>query len=101
MQARRARFLVGTAATGGVGITVTASTIVVYMSNTFKYVDRVQSEDRAHRAGQTHKVTIIDVIAENTIDEDVVAALAVKQDLADWLHVSLDGIDTTMIQSPS
>ena len=43
---------------------------------------RMQSEDRAHRIGQTDHVTYIDLIAEGTIDEKIVKALRTKMDIA-------------------
>jgi SNF2 family DNA or RNA helicase len=42
----------------------------------------MQSEDRAHRIGQTSKVTYVDLIAEGTVDEKIVKALNDKIDLA-------------------
>ncbi len=85
-QAKQARFLVGTAAAGGVGLTLTAATVMVYVSNSFSYTQRAQSEDRFHRIGQTaDHVTIIDLVAEGTVDEDIAEALASKLDVATWL----------------
>jgi len=40
--------------------------------------DRLQSEDRAHRIGQTNKVTYIDIITKGTIDEKILQALRNK-----------------------
>ena len=42
----------------------------------------MQSEDRAHRIGQTSKVTYVDLMAEHTIDEKIVKLLNAKIDLA-------------------
>jgi SNF2-related domain/Helicase conserved C-terminal domain len=98
MQEGRARFLVGTAASGGVGITVTAATQVVYFSNSWSYVDRVQSEDRAHRAGQTRTVTVVDLVCAKTIDEDILAALGAKQDLSTYLTQSLNSDKMEVLQ---
>ena len=42
----------------------------------------MQSEDRAHRIGQTNKVTYIDLVAKGTVDEKIVKALRNKLDLA-------------------
>lgn len=85
IQEGNARYIVGTASAGGVGITLTAATLVVYYSNTFSYINRVQSEDRAHRSGQTRKVTIVDLVTPNSIDQSVLAALEAKTDLATWV----------------
>jgi SNF2 family DNA or RNA helicase len=51
-------------------------------SNSFDLEKRLQSEDRAHRIGQTNKVTYIDLIAPNTVDEHIVKALRNKIDIA-------------------
>lgn len=85
IQSGEARVMVGTAASGGVGITLTAASVVIYFSNTFKYVDRVQSEDRAHRLGQIRSVTIIDLVCPGTVDENIIRALKAKCDLSDWI----------------
>jgi len=76
------RFFVGNPKTGGYGLTLTSSHTVVYYSNDYSLEIRLQSEDRAHRIGQTSKVTYVDLIAENTIDEKIVKALNAKIDLA-------------------
>lgn len=65
-----------------------AASVVIYYSNGFKYTDRVQSEDRVHRPGQTRTVTIYDIIAEGTVDESIEAALASKGDLAAWIQAN-------------
>jgi SNF2 family DNA or RNA helicase len=46
---------------------------------------RLQSEDRAHRIGQTKSVTYIDLIAEGTVDEKIVKALLNKQNIANQI----------------
>jgi SNF2 family DNA or RNA helicase len=43
---------------------------------------RNQSEARAHRIGQNKSLQIIDLVARDTVDTEIVAALAAKQDLA-------------------
>ena len=88
------RFFVGNAQTGGYGITLTAANTVVYYSNSYDLEKRLQSEDRAHRIGQTGNVLYIDLCAEGTIDEKIVKALKDKvnianeimgEDLKDWI----------------
>ena len=76
------RFFVGNPKTGGYGITLTAANTVVYYSNNYDLEKRLQSEDRAHRIGQTGSVTYVDLIAEETIDEKIVKALRKKIDIA-------------------
>ena len=88
------RFFVGNPRTGGYGLTLTAATTVVYYSNSFDLEVRLQSEDRAHRIGQTSNVTYVDLIATDTVDEHIVKALRNKINIAsavlgeefkDWL----------------
>ena len=88
------RFFVGNPRTGGYGLTLTAAHTVIYYSNSFDLEVRLQSEDRAHRIGQTNKVTYIDFISPGTVDEHIVKALRNKiniasavlgEDLKDWI----------------
>jgi SNF2 family DNA or RNA helicase len=55
---------------------------VVYYSNGYDLEKRLQSEDRAHRIGQTKSVTYVDFIAPKTIDEKIVKALRSKMNIA-------------------
>lgn len=80
------QYLVANAASGGEGLEFTAAEIMVYLSNTQKSVDREQSEDRAHRSGLKHSVLYVDLIAEKTVDEDILQALADKRDLSDYIR---------------
>jgi len=76
------RFFVGTPSTGGYGITLTQASNVVYYSNGYDLEKRMQSEDRAHRIGQVQKVTYVDFIAEDTVDEKIVKSLRKKVNIA-------------------
>ena len=77
------RFFVGQPQAGGIGLTLTAASTVVYYSNTFALEDRLQSEDRAHRIGQSKNVTYIDLVAKGTMDVRLIAGLRAKKSLAD------------------
>ena len=89
-QSGRARFMVGNAATGGVGLNMTAAELVVYYSNSFSFTDREQSEDRAHRIGQKKSVTYMDLVAEGTVDETVATALRSKKDVSEFVRGSIE-----------
>lgn len=80
------RFLVGTEATMGEGLTLTQATTVIYYSNQYSLKTRLQSEDRAHRIGQKNSVLYIDLCAEGTIDEMIVKALREKRDVAQLIQ---------------
>ena len=66
----------------GYGITLTAANTVIYYSNSYDLEIRLQSEDRAHRIGQTNKVTYVDIISPDTVDEKILKALKEKINLA-------------------
>jgi len=76
------RFFVANQQTSGYGLTLTAAHTVVYYSNNYDLEKRIQSEDRAHRIGQKNNVTYIDIICENTVDDNIVGSLRNKIDLA-------------------
>ena len=78
----RYRFLVGTPATGGYGITLTAASTMIYYSNGYDLEKRQQSEARIDRIGQTKPMTYVDIICEDTVDERIVKALRKKINIA-------------------
>lgn len=65
-------------AAGGVGLTLTAADTLVFLSRPWSYTQSAQAEDRIHRRGQTKEAHIIDIIAKNTIESRVRAALKDK-----------------------
>jgi len=78
----KCRFFVGTTHTGGYGITLTAGSNMIYFSNGYDLEKRQQSEARIDRIGQTRKMTYIDIIAEDTVDDRIVKALRNKVNIA-------------------
>jgi hypothetical protein len=76
------RFFVGQTETGGLGLTLTQAKTVIYFSNSFSYESRIQSEDRAHRIGQTQSVTYVDLVARDTRDDFILASVRGKRSLA-------------------
>jgi SNF2 family DNA or RNA helicase len=77
------RVMLCTIAAGGVGITLTAASTMVFLQRSFSAIDNAQAEDRCHRIGsEVHEsIMIIDVVSKNTLDEHVqdVAAMKVEQ----------------------
>lgn len=66
----------------GMGLTLTAASMIVYVSNDFNGESRIQSEDRIHRAGMdvNRGATIVDLILLPT-DEKVLDNLKRKREL--------------------
>ena len=77
-----AKFFVANPQAGATGLTLHAARTVIYYSNSFNLVDRLQSEDRAHRIGQEHPVNYIDLVCNGTVDEKIVKSLKGKQEIA-------------------
>ena len=76
------RFFVGQPRTGGYGITLTGANTMIYYNNGYDLEIRLQSEDRAHRIGQTANVTYIDIVTPDTVDDKILSALRDKIDIA-------------------
>lgn len=68
--------------TAGLGITLHAASAAVFYSLDFNYANYTQAQARIHRIGQAHPVTYIHLLAEHTVDEQVLDALERKEDLA-------------------
>jgi len=80
------RFIVSNQSVGKFGNTWTACNMVIYFANSFDNEDRQQSEDRAHRIGQTKSVTYIDLRARGTIDEKLIKVLRKKITISSTLQ---------------
>lgn len=81
--------VLGTPATGSMGLTFTAAHTAIYMSNDFNLKTWLQSQDRLHRIGQTHPVSIYTMVAvgpngQKTIEYKIAQALLNKENLATW-----------------
>lgn len=85
------RIVVGNPAAAGLGLTFIGgeSDVMVYYSGTFAYIDRAQSEDRAHRIGQRNTCPVIDLVMEGSIDETIQAAIAQKTDLDTFVKTAI------------
>jgi SWI/SNF-related matrix-associated actin-dependent regulator 1 of chromatin subfamily A len=84
----KCKVFVSTLKAGGVGITLTASSDVLFLEQGWTPADMDQAADRAHRIGQQDSVTAWTLIAEGTIDEDIKELIAYKRELVD---ASTDG----------
>ena len=80
---------------GGTGVNLTASNYSIYYSKSFNLAHDLQSEARNYRGGQTRKVTRIDLISEDTIDEQIFSALQAKKKQAEKI-LSTDGLSSTV-----
>lgn len=80
---KRVRVFLSIPSAGGYGMNLQCANYEVYYSNDYSLQNRLQSEDRAHRSGQTKNVTIIDLVCKDTIDYKVLDVLLEKKEVAD------------------
>jgi SNF2 family DNA or RNA helicase len=74
-------------AAGGTGVNLVEAPLAIWFSRSFKAVDRWQAIARNHRGGsEMHaKVTMIDLVAEQSIDSHVLEALDRKETIAEGI----------------
>ena len=77
------KVFVSTLKAGGVGITLTASSDVLFLEQGWTPADMDQAADRAHRIGQKDSVTAWTLIAQDTIDEDIKELISYKRELVE------------------
>ena len=83
-KAGKVKFCVAKAASMGMGLSLPMAKSVYYYSNTFSYIERLQSEDRAHRlvGGGMGAVCYYDFVVSRTVDEKILRSLQECQDVA-------------------
>ncbi|MFW5760209.1 MAG: DEAD/DEAH box helicase [Cyclobacteriaceae bacterium] len=86
------QYLVATQGAGGFGLNLQFSSCAVYYSNSFKYLDRLQSEDRQHRIGQNSKTYYADLITRNSIDTRIQRALESKGNAVQIFKREIDSL---------
>jgi SNF2 family DNA or RNA helicase len=84
-KAGRAQYLIATPQSGGMGISLTTAALEVFYSRTYNAGDYWQAIDRLHRPGQTRPVTVVNLVADDTVDGKVMAALEQKGRMQEWL----------------
>ena len=73
---------VGQLQTVSMGLTLTASSTLVFYSLSYNYADYSQARARIHRIGQRNTCQYIHLVAKDTIDEVVLKALEQKENIA-------------------
>ncbi|QBZ72772.1 DNA helicase [Gordonia phage GodonK] len=78
-QNKKFKYILVTIQAGGVGLTLTAADVNVFLQRSYSSTAMKQSLSRSHRIGQeSDKVTIIDYVSEGTIEEAQLLALEEK-----------------------
>lgn len=83
------KVIIGTIPAMGTGFTLHAADTVIFLDEPWTKANRGQAEDRAHRAGVKHPVTVYILMAKDTVDEHVHEVVEGKGDIADLI---VDGV---------
>ena len=83
-QEGKLKYLLGTISAGGTGLTFTAADTLVYIQRSWSLIEDEQGDSRVHRIGsEIHdKITIIDYVSIDTVDEDKIESLDRKGTMA-------------------
>jgi SWI/SNF-related matrix-associated actin-dependent regulator 1 of chromatin subfamily A len=79
----KCRVFVGGITAAGVGLTLTASSHVVFMELDWVPANISQAEDRTHRIGQTNSVLVQHLVIEDSLDAKMAQMIITKQRIAD------------------
>lgn len=81
---------------GGTGLNLTSADIVIHLDVWWNPQVENQATDRAHRIGQTKKVTVLKLINKGTVEEKIIELQEKKRILSDNL---IEGKNTTTLES--
>lgn len=79
------KIFVATIKAGGLGLTLTAGSIAVFLDKDWTPANNTQAVDRLHRLGQEKNVTVIELLAKDSIEEYIEEMLEGKQKTFDSL----------------
>jgi SNF2 family DNA or RNA helicase len=85
---------------GGVGITLTAATHVIFQDLDWVPANHLQAEDRAYRMGQTERVTVEYMLADGTLDVFIAKLLETKLRLINAVEAN-EGPNTSVLDELS
>ena len=87
-----ARWLISNPVSGGLGLTLNAASYVVWYSTDYDLLHYMQGNDRNYRIGQTRSVTVLSLIAPETIDARIMKALREKEALQNLVDGPADTV---------
>ncbi len=82
-QEGKARVIIGSIGAMGVGWTLTASSHVIFAEQSWVPSEMTQAEDRAHRIGQRNSVLVDILVADGSVDANMMQTVIAKQEVAD------------------
>lgn len=86
-QSGKLRALIAHPKAGGVGVNLTAASFSIHYTRSYSLVDDLQAEARNYRGGSERhqRITRIDIVTPDTIDEDISTALREKKSIQDFI----------------
>ena len=84
---------------GGTGLTLTASSNVLFVEFPWTFADCCQAEDRAHRNGQKNAVTCTYLLGDGTIDEYMYNLIQAKKNIANGVTGTDDDVQEKISQA--
>jgi SWI/SNF-related matrix-associated actin-dependent regulator 1 of chromatin subfamily A len=94
----RTRLIILNYQSGGVGLTLTAASNVLFVEFPFTYAACCQAEDRAHRNGQKNAVNCVYLLGRDTIDEYMYELIQTKKTISDGVTGTDDGVEEHKIK---
>ncbi len=84
---------------GGVGLTLTAASNVLFIEQPWTAADCNQAEDRAHRNGQKNAVNCVYLLGKDTIDEYMYDLIQTKRNISDGVTGTEDNTEERKIST--
>ncbi len=91
------RVLVLNMKAGGVGLTLTAASDVLFVEQGWTPAEHDQAEDRCHRIGQSNNVSAWYMLADGTIDDDIYELIQKKRVVVDAVTDGDEGSEDSVL----
>ena len=88
------RFFIGSIQAAGVGLTLTASSHVIFAELDWVPSNIMQAEDRCHRIGQKNSVLIQHIVFDGSVDANMAKKIVDKQEIIDQALNNEDSADS-------
>lgn len=82
---------------GGIGLTLTAASNVLFVEQPWTAAECYQAEDRAHRNGQKNAVNCVYLLGQETIDEYMYDLIHVKKNISNAVTGTDDNVQETKV----
>lgn len=95
----KTNIIIGSHRAAGVGLTLTASSEVLFLELPWTFADLEQCEDRCHRIGQVDSVRCTSLLGEDTIDKWLYDLIMSKKEMADAVTGADDIVPVSVVDS--